>query len=96
MLFFSFSNAGPSSSKWRFLISGDNANTLQAKGDSCFAECERVVSSARVELPETRHNNAKHATIINTNDVFMAATLTVQVNFKSKGIFNPSHKNALL
>jgi len=35
MLFFSFSNAGPSSSKWRFLISGDNANALQEKGDTC-------------------------------------------------------------
>ena len=35
MFFFSFSNAGPSSSKWRFLISGDNANALQAKGDTC-------------------------------------------------------------
>jgi hypothetical protein len=35
VLFFSFSNAGPSSSKWRFLTSGDNANALQAKGDTC-------------------------------------------------------------
>ncbi|PYL91130.1 MAG: hypothetical protein DMF14_07740, partial [Verrucomicrobia bacterium] len=35
MLLFSFSNAGPSSSKWRFLTSGDNASALQAKGDTC-------------------------------------------------------------
>ena len=35
MLFFTFSNAGPSSSKWRFLTSGDNAIALQAKGDAC-------------------------------------------------------------
>ncbi|PYL34531.1 MAG: hypothetical protein DMF38_07990 [Verrucomicrobia bacterium] len=35
MLFFSFSKAGPSSSKWRFLTSGDNAIALQAKGDAC-------------------------------------------------------------
>jgi MerR family redox-sensitive transcriptional activator SoxR len=35
VLFLSFSNAGPSSSKWRFLTSGDNASALQAKGDTC-------------------------------------------------------------
>src|SRR5690349_20942692 len=90
MLFFSFSNAGPSSSKWRFLTSGDNANALQAKGDSCFADWERVASSAAVERSEPTYNKAKQA-IINANDVFMTATLPVQVNFKSKGIF---HENA--
>ena len=37
MLFFSFSNAGPTSSKWRFRTSGDNANALQAKADTCSA-----------------------------------------------------------
>jgi hypothetical protein len=35
MLFFSFSNAGPISSKWRFFTSGGKANALQAKGDTC-------------------------------------------------------------
>src|SRR5581483_404572 len=86
MLFFSFSNAGPSSSKWRFLASGDNANALQAKGDSCFANWEIVVSSAAIERSETMYKKAKDPTMINTNDVFMAATLRVQVDFKSKGI----------
>ena len=35
MLFISFRNAGPTSSKWRFRVSGDNAKALQAKGDAC-------------------------------------------------------------
>src|SRR6266498_446080 len=96
MLFFSFSNAGPSSSKWRFLTSGDNANALQAKGDSCFTDWERGVSSARIERTETTYSRAMEATMINTNDVFMAATLRLQVNFKSKGIFRGHLINVVL
>src|SRR5205823_6694988 len=87
MLFFSFSSAGPSSSKWRFLTSGDNANALQAKGDWDFADWDRVVSSARIERSETRCNKPKDVMTVNTSDVFMAATLRVQVNFKSKRNF---------
>src|SRR5438093_13394147 len=93
MLFFRFNNAGPSSSKWRFLTSGDNANALHAKGDSCFAEWESVVSSARTERSKTTYNKAKDAMIINTNDVFMAATLRLQVDFKSKGKFQEKRGN---
>ena len=91
MLFFSFRSAGPSSSKWRFLSSGDNANALQTRGDSCFADCEVVVSSARIERSETTYNKVNDATMLTTNDVFMAATLRVQVDFKSKENFK---KNA--
>jgi len=60
---------------------------LHPKGDWGFAEWELVVSSAPIERSETTYNKAKDAMIINTNDVFMAATLGLQVNFKSKEIF---------
>jgi hypothetical protein len=87
VLLVSFSNAGPNSSKWRFRISGDNAKALHAKADSCFADWETVLSSTAIERPETTYSKAMEATMINTNDVFMDATLQVQVSFKSIGIF---------
>ena len=89
MLFFSFSNAR--SSKWRFLTSGDNANALQANGDSCFADSIVVVSSARIERAETVYIKAKEATMINTNDVFMARGYELKLTLSQREFFK---KNA--
>ena len=62
MLFFSLSNAGPTSSKWRFLISGDNANALQANGDTCsvrddeFSGIAEIASGAMVAIEVMNRN----------------------------------------
>src|SRR5213595_3652361 len=86
MLFFSFSNAGPSSSKWRFLTSGDNANALQAKGDTCSVCDDEGSDVAQIAI-----GPPMAIAVMNRNIFFMFSTLRVQVDFKSKGI---SEKNA--
>jgi hypothetical protein len=81
VLFISFSNAGPTSSKWRFLTSGDNANALQARGDMCSV-CDDEGSA----VAEFAAGTARAVAVMNWN-IFMFSTLRVQVDFKSKGFF---------
>jgi len=71
MLFFSFSNAGPTSSKWRFRTSGDNANALQAKADTRSA-CDDEGS----DVAEAAAGAAKATAVMNGNILFMVFDAT--------------------
>jgi len=71
MLFFSFSKAGPSSSKWRFLTSGDNAIALQAKGDACS-----VCDDEGSDVSEAFAGAVKATAVINENILFMVFDAT--------------------
>ncbi len=71
MLFFNFSNAGPTSSKWRFRASGDNANALQAKADTCS-----VCDDEGSDVAEASAGAVKATAVINENILFMVFDAT--------------------
>ncbi|PYL67175.1 MAG: hypothetical protein DMF20_04270 [Verrucomicrobia bacterium] len=81
MLFFTFSNAGATSSKWRFLASGDNARALQAKDETCSG-CDEGSDVAQMTIGVTAA-----IAVMNWNIFFMFSTLRLKANFKSKEIF---------
>src|SRR5207247_9892128 len=82
MLFFSFSNAGPSSSKWRFCTSGDSASALQARGDTCSV-CDDEVSDAA----ESATGAARAIAVMNWNIFFIVFDATSSSRLYVKGNF---------